>query len=571
MAARNRTKTDREGTGSSILPDQQDEVDINAAVGGEVDEQGRPVIDADRARELGAVDAESIRANRRSEDFTRKKRGGVPNITFSSDDLLERYDNALKTWPPNTLEIHVRRLSGGAPVTHVIVSHPTSGTELHRALLQQVHGQNQEAEYEVKALDSVGKKYRVNGRIILPETRPPHERGQPMQGFPPGYPPPGYVPPGYYPQAQPYMGTVPGQQPLPQQAAQTAPAAQPAAQPQQPQAPQPIFFQPPAGPDPMAMLRQTVELVQSIMAPLQQQQQPAPQMPVVPPPPATSDPAVMMQYLNQVVELVRHIQPPQPRGHAHAQPQPQTPAQTGPTRPPPPGMMWVWEPSYQSFVLMPAPGGGGSVIGPGGMPQRRPPYGFSPQGGGGAPSWQQPQQPQRQQSAADNFREGLRMVRELRTVADEFGAMFDNGGGGGGNSAPEVPDDNSPVEVLDLGPVKGVFSKEDGSTRWGETILANMGDGFKWLAEQREMFVKEKRAEEERRRPVLPQGVIEVRPGDQPPPGYAFVPVEVQQTRAPHVSVPSGLPDPPSHVPPPINEQPATAAPPAPTWTMPEE
>lgn len=144
------------------------------------------------------------------------------------------------------------------------------------------------------------------------------------------------------------------------------------------------------------------------------------------------------------------------------------------------------------------------------------------------------------------------------------------------------PDDDSPVKVVDLGGAKGVFNKDDGSTRFMESVLANIPGVFKAAGDAWEAMRKA-RAEQDARRQVqhqLPPGYVEVGPGYVPPEGFTAVavgvpaPVQAQPVQAmPVQAAPAPvraaqpvqvLPDPPAQMPAPlVEEQPQQ------TWTPP--
>lgn len=431
MAARRRP---HERDVRASTPAQQDEADIVAEVGAERDEDvGELVADEEKIRAIGAVDAESVRENRRLNDLVDKKRGNVKGVPFNAGDLLTKYETLIKFWPVNTIDISVKRLTG-QPVQHMITSRPRSGVELYEAI-KAIHGQCEEAKYELKFFDNNSKEFRGNGQITMPDTRAATpQQGQPMQYpynpfAPPGAPiPPGY-PPGY---AVPYPYPVPPGYPQPpQQAQQPPPAAQPAAAQAAPAAPQAptqmppqmppqVFVQPPP-PAPgldiaslLAFQKQLFEMLQSVQPqhppqPPQPQYAPQPQpppmpMPMMMPMPMPAQPgapaqngfdlASLMALQKQVFEMLQSAQPqaapaPAPGRGGSAQPQqPQPPPQMAalmgmmgmPPMSPPPGTIWV--PGF-GFVPLDRLTQAISPGGPGGAPpyRGRPPYGP----GGGAP------------------------------------------------------------------------------------------------------------------------------------------------------------------------------------------
>lgn len=106
--------------------------------------------------------------NRRLADIVSKKRAGYKHVSFDTD-LLTKYDCILKIWPANTLDIFVKRLTG-RHVQHFITGRPPSATALFDAL-KGIHGDREEAEYEIKIVDVNTREFRGMGRIVMPDTR----------------------------------------------------------------------------------------------------------------------------------------------------------------------------------------------------------------------------------------------------------------------------------------------------------------------------------------------------------------------------------------------------------------
>lgn len=568
MASRRRKANDQDDNGrsqSTSTPAQEDEADILEEVGGERDDGGELLVDEEAIRAVGAVDAESVRENRRMSAVVNKKRGGAKNVVFNTDDLLTKYEGLIKEWPPNTLDITVRRLTGTA-VVHTIVSRPRSGVELYKAI-KDLHGQYEEAQYEVKFLDTNQKVYRGTGRITMPDTRPASPQGQPPMTYPPnGAPPPGYPPgyggypppaPVYPPQAQAPQPSPP-QYPVPPPAVQIIPSQfdpnsmmtmmnemfsmfqrmQPPPQPPpqaQPQFPQ--FQAPPAMPpmpppqasmaEQMAWMKQMFDTFQQLQQGAQAPARVAPQ-PVAPPPPQapspTSSMAEMMGMMTMMLEFVQKMQPPAPR---------LGPSSSSPFRGDP-------RSSYD-------PRG-----------DRNDPR---------APVYAPPQAPPRQPTMVEQFRESMGNMRAAASMFEEMESILP-GRGGQQDAVVDAEDDDSPVRVIETGPVKMVINKSDGSTRIWETGLANADKVFKWIGEQHEVIQKahaaKQQPQQQQQRQQLPEGYIEVRPGDQPPPGFSFSPPI--ETSGHETEEASPLPPPPARVPPPIQ---TTSEPPRPAWGPP--
>ncbi len=87
---------------------------------------------------------------------------------FTTSNVLLKYDAILQFWLANTMDIGVTRLTG-TRVVWMIRMHPKSGEELH-AELKRIHGQHEEAEYELKFYDAHHKARRGTGRITMPST-----------------------------------------------------------------------------------------------------------------------------------------------------------------------------------------------------------------------------------------------------------------------------------------------------------------------------------------------------------------------------------------------------------------
>jgi len=506
----------------------QDDADILEEAEAERDENGNLVVSEETIRELGAVDTESVRENRRLKAMVNKKSSNAKNVTINTGDVLTTYDVILGSWPANTIDIHMKRTTG-SPFQEVITSRPRNGTEL-LAALKAMHGQYEEAQYFIQFKDNSTQQFRGSGKITIRDSRPP------QQQVPYGYPPPnGAVPPQYYPP-------------------QYAPPPQPPPQPtnghaQSPQPPPQVFVQPSPGLDMAAMFenfKQMFDMFQNVqqrfapppppppqtVAP----QYPQPQLMMPPPPSPTASPAEQMAWMREIFQMFQKMQSTvmgQQTPAPAPQPQPQQPqmsAPMGPAAPPPRGYQWVWRPDFGAHVLMPE----ASIAPPSGPMYRRFPQGE----GGERPLYAQPPtQPQRQQSPADQVRDALGVVRQTMHAVREMGSVL------GQQEPAEAPipieqDDDSPVRIVEgSGSGKLVYDNKDGSLRPWDSILANLPSMMKWAGEQREAI--QKGAEERQRR--------EQRRSQE----YVAIPVEEQR-----------LPPPPADVPPPIeSEEPTEESP----------
>ena len=557
-----RTDKDQSDKNSSGSPAQEDESDILAEVGAERDETtGDLIVDEEAIRKVGAVDAASVVENRRLGKIVGRKRAQEKNVTFNAGDLLTQYETLIKFWPPNTLDIGIKRLTG-TPVQQVIQSRPRSGADLYEAI-KAIHGQHGEAEYEVKILDSSRREFRANGRITMPDTRTVQQQGQPMQQ--PYYPNGAPVPQGY---------------PQQQYAPQSAP------QPQQPQASQPpqVFVQPAVAPavDPMLMMHEMFKIFEQMRASVQQpvpQYQPPPppptQMPQMSPPPPPQ--ASLGEQIAWMQESMRLFQQMQQSVQQPAQVQPQyAPPPVVVQQPAPPQnnlaeAMTMMESMFKMFQRMqPPPASEDRSYRDRGGPSRPPYYPQEDRGRGGQPpysSHQPPAQyappppPARPQSIADQFRESLTIIRTAASAMQEMNSLLPERSEAPVYESPQVVEDDSPVQVIDTGPAKIVVNKKDGTLRGMETAWANMDKVLKWAGEQREAIQKNARQQQQPQQPPqqqLPPGYVEVHPGYRPPPGYVAVPVDPRQ---------EPLPPPPEYIPPPIQQQEEPA--PTHTWSAP--
>jgi len=507
-------------------PTQDDENDILQEAEAETDENGQTVVSEEKIRELGAVDAESVRENRRSQDVVNKKKGNVPKVAFNTNDPIAIYDMVLRTWGANSVEVIVKRLTGGPPVTHVIQSRPRSGVELYAAIQQQVHGFSPEAEYEVKVIDSSRKEYRGTGRIVMPDTRPP---GQQQQGQPPmntynPYAPNGY-PPGGAPQSTPYTPHPTGGFPPNFTPSQQTPVVVPAPAPA-----------PATGFD-LSSFQQMFEMFQAWQR--QMQPPPAPGAPPTPP----MDPAMFREMLAMWMQMQQMQQ----------QPQQSAPAQAPAPAPAPPVSQISQVQPLLTLVrelkqLSQALGIEEARHAPAPAPMYRRAYEDAPPPPRHVPPPPPPMTP------AQQFRDSISFLRSASDALEEFRSMIPGGEAPERTHAPTSDDDDSPVRVIETGAAKILVNKKDGSLRPMETAWANMDKILKWSGEQIDN-VNRARERRENVRVQLPAGYVEMTPGYQPPPGMVAVPVDQSQ-----------LPPPPTEMPPPIRQHPQQAS-----WGAPPE
>lgn len=445
-------------------PTREDVADILEEVGAQPDDNGGLIASEDAVREIGAMDPESVRENRRVEEVVAKKRANVKDVSFGINEPIALYDGLLKLWHVNTIDISVRRLTG-SPVQHMITSRPQSGAALYEAL-RGIHGQYEEAEYEVKFHDSARKQWRGQGRIVMPDTR--SQQGSPMNPFNPYGVPPGY-PPGYpagYPPAAPPPG-------YPQQ---PAPSPQQAAAPQQatPPQPQPVVVQPPDVSSMLTQLQQAFEFFKSMQQPPPAAPAPvaAPQPLPLPfyPPPA----GIGMGELQQMLEFFRSMQQPVAGAAPPSPPMPQQPAAPPPNpmmlmgmppMQPPPGTMWVPGIGFVPIerlmaAINPVPDPPPFRRRPMREPyypnddERPPPMPYYPREREPAP----PQEPPR--TAEQQLRETVSIIRTAAGMAREISALTGQQMGPSQQEAYEPPEDDSPISVIQAGPAKLVINKK---------------------------------------------------------------------------------------------------------------
>jgi hypothetical protein len=589
---------------NASTPTQQDEADIVRELGAEPaeDDSGELVIDETRALEEGAVDAESVRENRHAKEVVDKKRGGVKNVTFNVNNALLKYEELSKLWPVNTMDIIVTRLTG-TQITWTIRSRPRSGAELYDEI-KKLHGRNEEAEYELKFRDSVRKETRGTARITIPSTLdelPAQPQGQPMNPYP--YPPPyGQLPQQPYPQPP---APVYGQPPPPPPPAPTYTPASPP--------PAPMPQPPPPGADLnaiMAYVKQWFELgqqaQQSAAAPVAAPTappSPAAQAtpPVQPPPGMFFVPGFGYVPAERLFQALGALPSPSPQTAAPPPPPPPPPQQPTlgvPPIQPPPGMIFVPGFGYMSMeALVRAQAEAAGIAPPrSGPPYRRPyaepyrggPYSgppfasrdagpdlngpVSPAGSGGpyAPhAGGPPPPPPQPKTAAEQFRDAITLVRSAVDMASQIQSIvpgFQAQPEVEEAAAPEDPNADSPVKIINVGDAKIVIDQKDGSARAWETGVANLGTILKWVGEQREAIQKARTEVREPPRQQLPPGYVEVTPGYQPPPGFVAVPVDQIPQPA---SVQSRLPPPPAQMPPPVATVEANAPPQRRVWEAP--
>jgi hypothetical protein len=502
------------------IPAAEEEADILEEAGAEEDEEtGELMADEEKVRKLGAADPATVREDRRLRSIANKKRQGKKNIGFGTNDPLVVYETILKAWEPDSIDITVKRLTG-AQVVQVIRSRPRSRTELYK-VIETVHGQHEEAEYDIRFHDSSGHQWRGQGRITMPDTRP--------QGQQHGN--------GHYPQPQ---------------------------QPIAPGAPSVVVHTPP-GQD-MGSMFATFQSMFDMFQNMQQrmtpqQYSPQPQIPVMPPqPPPTASPAEQMAWMQQVFDMFQRMQ------NRGAPQQPQTTAPMGPqlpNTPAPPGYVYRWLPESNCCVLEP--------INRPALERREPMY--RGQREPMAPRPYYPQQgeqhdrydPRQHQGPPDPLRESMSTVRRAIALREELDSLLGGDGqhrstGGHLDGTPEQ-DPDSPVEVVRTDNGDLIYNRQDGNLRGWDTLLVNLPGMLKKGGEYIDKISKTAAIERERRERAeqqqLPPGFVRMTEDYEAPEGFVAVPVrQVPRAREPD------LPPPPAHVPPPIKEDSSPPPPP---------
>lgn len=478
MAAR---KSGEEENNSRIhVPAQQDEEDIVEEVGGVRDEEtGELVVDEEKIRELGAIDAETVRENRRIKAVANKQKTGKKGVSFDTSDPLVKYDGLLKTWGPNSIYIRVKRLTG-AQVVYSIRTCPRSGEELLDALVRE-HGRHPEAEYQLEFRSTDGHQWRGSGRITLRDTQ--------LQGQPMHYPPPYGAQPGYPPQQAPVQ-----------------------------QAPTPQQQQPPQPQSPFALLQEALDTVQRLqgMQPQPQQPQPqpaAPQQTFVPQQPSLDEALQLIESLGRMTRGQGQRNPP-------VSPPQVAPGPQLPTTAPPPGHFWAWLPESQCVVAMPQTRAAPNPT------HRSPPY--YPHGDPNehqAPPWQRP--PPQRPSSSNPLRDAIGIVRDAVAAAEEFDSLLPGRRGGYVDEEPAPQNEDSPVVYEKVGDIETIRNR-DGTLRWGETIGANVPGALKWFGEQMKKVEAERQRREQPRQFDAAQ--VEEQPQEDLPPPPPMPP-PIQQTR----------------------------------------
>ena len=241
------------------IPPSLDDINAEALDGQTSEDPSNPMVNEDRAKEMGALSADSVSTNRLVKEVIEKKRAGQKHLSWGVEDGCLLYDAVTQLYPANTLSVHV--VVSGTKQTFYIHSRPRDGQELYEALTKW-HNQvlRPDTEYQLTFVDRATKLHRGLGRVTLSGNEneiqiSAPQQSQPMQPMPPQY---GYAP--TYPQQSPPQSPAPQGDPfvfmqlqkqLSDMAAQLASMQQ--RRDEAPIAPPPSFVAPPApAPQPAA-------------------------------------------------------------------------------------------------------------------------------------------------------------------------------------------------------------------------------------------------------------------------------------------------------------------------------
>ena len=185
------------GTKRRPLPGETEDTEITKELSAQpvdpAEPNGAMVANEAKIREAGAIDTESIRANRRNQAVVNRKAGGEKEARFNEPNIFIKYEEVSKIWPINTLVILVKRLTG-TPAEFTITSQPKTASELYDEI-KKIHGKREEATYDITFRDSFRKEHRGTGRVDMPNTieippSPPPPQGQQPYPYYPQQPPP---------------------------------------------------------------------------------------------------------------------------------------------------------------------------------------------------------------------------------------------------------------------------------------------------------------------------------------------------------------------------------------------
>jgi hypothetical protein len=535
------------------------EEDIMTELDGEPldpDDPESPImIDEDKAREMGALDAESVRINRQSKEVVERKIANEKSVPFAEINPLLKYEQVIKTYGLEGISIIVTRLD--RQTTETIHTKPKTAQELY-TILMALHGRREQTTYDLIFYDSTNQMRRGKSRITLQSTieeTPPQV--QPMN---PHYPFNGYPPqPGYA--QQPLPVPPPPQQPTPpgldvagimamQKQMMDMVLAMQRGQPIPPPSVQPLPMQPISVPQAsppqggldvagiMAMQKQMMDMILAMQGQHHQpvQQPPPPVQPPLVQQSQSPDIMTMMmamqkQTLEMVLAMQRAASPPARESTPYRDPAPYR----GPAYGPRPSPRYTEEdPDVPAY-------------GP------RSAY-------GGPPAYGAP--PPKPKTAHEEMRDAVSLLNMVTKMSDELrGPQQQQQPEYAGVSDDE---DDNPVRVVETGKAKIVFDKKTGSARAFETLWANLPELTKFAGEQFNNLQKNAVAaqqQKQQQRQQLPPGYVELTPGYQPPPGMVAVPVD----HVPGVSGGEQFPEPPANLPPPISSDEM----PKPAWKNP--
>ena len=448
---------------------------------------GPPTISVDKARQVGAVNAEAVQSNRRRKAVLDRKRDGEKHVAWGERDACLLYDDIVAIWPPHSLVIHVTRISG-SQLAWYLQAQPRNGLELYEAIRKQCHGRAPETEYQVVFRDSARREERGRARVLLPSTEfevdapsaapplpqapPPAAAASPPQApnvppmmppmAPPGYPPPyGYPPPPPPPQAP-------------------APPAAPVAG----GSSDPVVI--------MQLQKQLSDIAAQNMA-LQQQLAQMQSRVAQPPPPPPPPQVIVREAAPQApMPFAQRVQGPSPYAPPPPPPPP-APVMPEPAKAPPVPDGYALTMLNGMPVLVPLASLGIGVAAapvPAAAPAAAPASAPAAQAAPAAAPAAAPQSP------IEQFQAAIGMVKSVVAASQEIqsiaGSVLPSAPGapvGGAAEGAEPAEEETPTKVVKMGEMHIVQNKEDGSVRLVDTAVANAPKIMSWIDTQRKEWL----------------------------------------------------------------------------------
>jgi hypothetical protein len=404
--------------------------EIEREIVGDLDdlpEDETPSVPRERARQVGAINAEAVQANRKRATIRDRKRDGEKNVPWGESDACMLYDDIISLWPISQLLIYVKRVSGGSQVSYCLRGQPRNGRDLYEAIRTQCHGQAPEAEYQVVVRDSHGREERGRGRVMLPSTE-------------------------FDAMSAPATG-IPRESPTPSVATAPMPQASPMATPGGGSS-DPIVI--------MNIQRQLSELQAALVA--------ATSGRVAPPPPS---PPPHHPYPNAPPPPVVMMPSPPP-------PPPPPPPAPMPQKVPdiPPGYALTTLNGFPVLVPLQSLGLG--------SPAATAPVAAAASSSPAPLPTAPPAQPVDQfASAIGTVKSAFDFARTVQSILPAQGAAAASVGVGEPVGIAAETDDGDPTQTVKIGEMNVVKNKDDGSVRLLDTAVANAPAIFGWLEKQR--------------------------------------------------------------------------------------